>query len=266
MRRPVADRGFRYACLTSLDYLSRTKYGRELTPEKKAIINLALILGVQINDYYDINRLNKPWYKQIRKTFKNLSSEREDDFRKYRRSLSDLERNRPVPSEIANSEERLSRIKKYREDVNRLSLAFSFSVAFDIDLDEVLNIDYVNDPYFKGFFNLIMAMGVVDDMVGRKGDVEKDRPSFYTAVCDIRELTERKASPSLKPVFSKLNDIFNSYFNEAKSVSPPSLKPIISAVRAVRMIYPTIVGLAKEHKIVSNLVGDFLSQRDLNNL
>lgn len=51
-----------------------------------------------INNFYDVELFGVEEYKKLRKIFKTRYPDKEDDFGKYRKELSSLEKHRPIPS------------------------------------------------------------------------------------------------------------------------------------------------------------------------
>jgi hypothetical protein len=258
--------------LAALDYAHRVSKGGRLSEEKKQLVGKFLTLGVTINNFYDIDLLDAEKYKDLRKEFKRQVPERENDFLRYRKELSILEKNRPIPSELhENNSKRLEPIKRYREDVNRLSLAFSFAIAFDKPLSSYYeSFDAQTEEerdIFEGFYNSVMAMQVVDDIVGRGGDITKDRPSFYTATCTEEEIKRKEILQGNKETYKKLDELFFGYYDEANKNSTEKLKPILNAVRFTKTIYPKLTELAKKYKFLESVAGvNILSDRDKKDL
>ena len=254
--------------LAALDYAHRVSRGNGLIEEKKQLAGKFLITGALINDFYDVDILETEMYKEARKEFKTQAPERENDFQRYRKELSTLEKGRPIPSELLkNNCSRLEPIKKYREDLDKLSLAFSFAIAFDKPLSgyyENFGAQTVQErSLFKGFFNAVMALQVVDDLVGRGGDLAQDRPSFYTATCTEEEIQKHEVLAGNKETYKKMDKLFFGYFDEANRHSSEKLKPILNAVRFTKTVYPKLTELARKHPFIETATGlNILSSRD----
>jgi len=266
---PVAG-GFKKVCLASMDYLARVKMGAPLDDDKKVVLGNILTIGTTINDYYDLGLLKPEKYKELRRRFQKLAPEREADFLVYRRTLSDLEKTRPEPS-VLDDETRRTRIVEYREKVNRLSLAFTFSVAYKKPLGDFYEIDGTlsekDRAVFEGYLNAVMALQVVDDIVGRGGDLRGNRPSFYTAFCEQQEIIDGIPNKGNQKIFKNMDYLFTYYCRKAEENSPAELKPILSATRAIKAIYPVFTDIARKNAKLSTIAGvNLLTWRDNRNL
>ena len=243
-----------------------------MSNEKKEAIGNILTLGTAINNFYDIGLLKVNEYMKLRNIFKTLHPYKENDFRRYRRDLTQLEKHRPVPSVYhEKGKSRLEPMKKYREDVNRLSVAFSFSVAFDKPLSDYYEgndkLSEEDKSIFEGFYNAVMAMQVVDDIVGREGDLKYDRPSFYTASCTPQEIKTQKVLDENGNTYDNLNRLFSHYCNQSDQYASNKLRPILSAVRFTKIIYPRLTDLAKKYNKLETIGGiNLLTWRDKANL
>jgi hypothetical protein len=269
VRTPSNKSGFEKIMIAALDFLVKQKKTGEISSEKmherKAVWSNVLVLGATINDWYDLGELNTRKYIRLRRQLRNLVPQRMDDFVRYREELFSLEKHRPKPSEFeVNDSERRKEIIKYREDVNRISLAFAFSVCFDKPIGEYLSEDVGHKPGdFAGFLNSVMAMQVLDDYVGRNGDLRNNRPSFFTAVCNQKTINNERIDPN--DGFKKgMNGLFNHYLIEAKRSSPRNLSPILTAVSASRILYPLLVDFVKKNTFAQTLFGFITTERDKN--
>ena len=267
-RNSTVESELKKITLAALDYAHRVSNGNGLSEEKKQLAGNILTMGAMVNDFYDVDTLEAEKYKDLRKEFKRQVPERENDFLRYRKELSRLEKGRPVPSELhEKNRKRLEPIKRYREDLNKLSLAFSFAIAFDKPLSAYYeNFDAQTKEersLFKGFYNAVMALQVVDDLVGRGGDLAKDRPSFYTATCTKEEVQKQEFLAGNKETYKKMDKLFFGYFDEANKHSSEKLKPILSAVRFTKTVYPKLTELARKYKFIETATGvNVLSWRD----
>ena len=268
---PAVEGRIRKVSMAALDYVCKLNKGCKLNFEQKKIVGIILTLGKHINDYYDVGSLDSSKYKDLRKEFKRLIPEKNSDFKRYQKELSRVEKQRPLPSQLLGDEEvRFNHIRSYRERVNKLYLSFAFAIALDKPMASYYE-DYNSQSekdiqIFEGFFNSVMAMQVVDDIVGREGDLINDRPSFYTAFCTVDEI-QNKTVINDKKTFQNLNVLFSHYYDNANSYSLPELKPILSAVKFTKNIYPKITQLARKYKFLGNIPCiDILTERDRNNL
>jgi hypothetical protein len=270
--KPPSLCNFRKLCLASLDYVHRLQTGHGLSTEKRIIVNGFLSLGMAINDYYDINSFDQRYYRNLRNDLKLLSPSREKDYCQYRQEVSALEKNRPSPMElIARGEQRLLSIQEYREQVNHLSLAFSFSVAFDRPFanywDKIHELPREERINFIGFYNAVMALQVIDDLVGRQGDISSNRPSFYTAVCLPEELSARKIVPGNPEAVNSLDKIFNQYLAETEACAHRELSPILTAVKMIKIVYPGLTDIVRKRGMKGKFANvRFVTFRDLENL
>lgn len=247
----------------SLDYLSSVTRGRRLTSESKELTMAALSLGVKINDYYDMGTLSPRNYMKLLRGMRKDNLGRYEDFKEYRRRISRLEKNRPNPQALAQGQEdERKAVIEYREAVNRLSLAFCCSVAFDEPLASFLGKDKPN--WFDPFFNLVMASQVVDDYIGRKGDLAHNRPSFYTMFCSPQELVSQNARPNMKKRRGLMR-LFFEYIRKSKDNSPGFLTPIRSAVAGMAA-YPVVADLVKAIPFLDKARPFIMSKRDSSNL
>ena len=253
--------------VSAVDYMKRAQDGRGLSKEKRKIVNDVLLLGIAINNYYDMGVFNSNEYKGLRRKIKTELMEREEDYLRYRRELSNLEKHRPNPSEpIFSAEDRSAKIIKYREDVNKLSLAFAFSIAFDRPLSDYYENFGIQSQEsqrgFNGFFNATMALQIVDDLIGMKGDLRHNRPSFYTAVCSKREIDEKKPRNDMV-TFDKLEKLFSMYTEKMNSNMLDNMQPIVVAVHAIKVVYPRLTEFIRNHRSLQKLGGlHLLTWRD----
>lgn len=243
--------------IASLDYLSQVTEGKKLGGEEKQLLMLVLALGVKINDFYDEGVLRSGVYKKLRREFWEIAPDRQKDFSRYRRELSLLEKKRPDPQSLINDGKRLSLIESYRKAVNRLSLAFCCSIAFDKPLADAF-------PWFESFFNCVMAAQVVDDLVGRAGDVLHNRPSFYTAVCFPHEISEGKVEFG-QETKKKLSGLFMKYYQQSHKTAPNYMRPIINAVFLIRKTYPFLIEAVRRPPL-EKLAFKVMSRRDREDL
>src|SRR4030043_1831549 len=128
---PAVEGRFRKVSMAALDYICKLNNGCKLNFEQKKIVGIILTLGKHINDYYDVGSLDSSKYKDLRKEFKRLIPEKNNDFKRYQKELSRVEKQRPRPSQLVeNKEGRFGQIINYREEVNKLYLAFAFAIVF----------------------------------------------------------------------------------------------------------------------------------------
>jgi len=247
----------------SLDYLSLVTGGKRLTSETKGLTMAALLLGVKINDYDDVGTLSPRDYMGLLRGMRKDNPERYEDFRKYRRKISRLEKNRPNLQALARRQEGGERATiEYRQAVNHLSLAFCCSVAFNKPLASFLGKDKPN--WFDPFFNLVMASQVIDDYIGREGDLLHNRPSFYTMLCSPQELASQSVRSNMKKRRT-LMKLFLDYVKRSKDSSPGFLRPIRSAVAGLAA-YPAAVGLVRSVPSLDKAKPFIMSKRDRNDL
>jgi len=258
--------------LAAMDYCYKASEGEKMTPAQRNILGIMLTLGKNINDYYDTGIWESKKYKKLRKEFKRLLPERNDDFIRYQQTISRIEKNRPTPSHLmANPDLREKMIVDYRERLNWIYLAFSFSLAHDRPISNYYE-DYDNNSdkhknLFRGYFNSLMALQVVDDIVGRYGDLVNDRPSFYTAVCSHEEILNKFIRKEGNDTYQKIENIFEGYYLKAKGCPLRVLKPVLTVVRLTKNIYPKLTELSRKTDLLKKAPGvDPLSLRDRCNL
>lgn len=258
---------FRVACLSALEYAASAK-GIEFAEENKVCAALTLSLGVDINEFYDSQKLDPERYKYKRRKLRNLSPNAVEVYKKYFAVTRNLERNRPCPE---SDEENLStEITEYREKVNLISLAANCAVAFNQKIENFVNIrnnavDFNTDTpsWFKGLYYAVMALQVIDDRVGWKGDLDNRRPSFFTAFLpqagNLEEL--KKPGKISKAVLEKMDQLFEDYLTKAYQSDPEFIFPICHLTKAIKIFYPKVVGFLRTHRLPTRT--KLVSQRDL---
>ena len=224
-----------------------------------------LSLGTQINDHYDTGKYNPQYYTKSLRNLRRENPDRYKDFKRYRKETSRLEKNRPDPwALIENQDRREKAVIEYREKVDRLSLAFCCSVAFNKPLKFFLE---ENGPrWFEPFFHLVMASQVIDDYVGRRGDLAFNRPSFYTMLSSPQEAKTQKDEPTLKKR-RRMIDLFIEYLKKSKNNCPSYMAPIRSAVVVGMATYPPVADLIKSFPfpIPRQIILPIMSRRDILN-
>ena len=246
----------------SLNYLSQASGGERLAPDSRNLTMAALALGVQINDYYDMGSFKPQGYLELLRSLKSKNPERYEDFRRYRRETSKLEKNRPDPQVLPGTQkEREEAIIKYREQIDRLSLAFCCSMAFDRPLKFFF--EKGKPEWFEPFFHLVMASQVIDDYIGRKGDLAHNRPSFYTMLSSHRELETQEDRLTLR-TRRKMMGLFFDYVKKSKDNCPGFMAPIRSAIRGM-VVYPPVVDLVRAIPSLEKVVPFVMTKRDRHN-
>lgn len=257
------DNRFGHFAFAALDYLSRISTGKGLPADSKNFTMAILTIGTQINDYYDTGKFNPRYYSSLLRSLKRKNPERYEDFKKYRKETSRLEKKRPDPRALIGDQERKEKaIIKYREGVDRLSLSFCCSVAFDKPFEFFF--EKGGPPWFESFFHLVMASQVIDDYVGRRGDLAFNRPSFYTMLSSPQEAKTRKNRSALKKK-RKMIGLYIDYVRKSQDNCPSFMAPIRSAVIGMA-IYPSVADLIKAFPLPEKLTSHIMSRRDIRDL
>lgn len=235
---PTMAKGHKFKALSlaALDYTSQ-KHNLNFTPLRHQVVAYILSLGIVINDYYDIDRLDKKKYRQLRKSISE-DPFMEEQYHAYFKSIRQIEQNRPLPGNTQGCID-------YREKLNLISLAVNCSLAFEIPLTTMVDthskVSIKPDApvWFQPLFFTVMALQVVDDMIGCQGDSLNHRPSFFTAFGELQNLTDIK---SIRQHFSKMGKLFNDYLEQAKAIDPGYVYPFILASK---LIYSTLPKIAE---------------------
>ena len=196
--------------------------------------------GVLVNDHYDTAYLDVNQY--LRETLPIRQNEfANKQFKQYFSVIRSLERERP---QAGNTEACIA----YREKTNLISLAVNASLAFEIPLDTLINISDKANPeitsdtpnWFTSLYYVIMALQVVDDLIGYRGDTLHHRPSFFTAYGLLpNEYLGNKDIYNER--LQLLNTVFNTYVAAAREANKTFVDPMIVITKTLMTCYPKLV-------------------------
>jgi len=155
--RVFKDGGIRVRNLfiSAMDYLDRRSEQGKLGEGERNRLAWTLVLGVIMNDFYDQKKFEELDKKRYIEHRRKIPEDLRRDYRQYFRDLRGLEIKRP---QVGDGEEK---IVKYREKINRVTLAMSFSAANFGNYRELM--EGSGDPIFENTLKLIYALQVVDD-------------------------------------------------------------------------------------------------------
>lgn len=225
-RRP---RKFETFCIAAMDYVSWGIGYSGLGSEERENLREVLKMGIAVNNFWDEGWFDKESFGRARRviTGKGLSG----DFHTYYGDVIDLERNRPKP------EEGFLAVSEYREKVNIVSLGISCAAAGLGKYGELVSEDRLianeSPLWFKDLWNTVMALQVVDDMIGWAGDVQHSRPSFYTALA-IGEKMPRNQ------VVKTLNREWKKYLSSLSESDSFDSSPFVLAVGILGVALPHV--------------------------
>lgn len=156
----------RVLSLIAIDAALRSRGLKLNTPQP---ILEAMNLGASLNDRFDGDPYNPAGLRDSIAWFKN-SPHRQLAW-SYAKRLRHLERTRPPTSAD------LPAIQSYRENVNRLSLAFLWSIARNATLADATNA-LTTDPDLQLLFAIVMQTQIIDDVADIFHDIHQQLPSF----------------------------------------------------------------------------------------
>ncbi|MDO8488262.1 MAG: hypothetical protein Q7S31_03015 [bacterium] len=219
---------FRVACEAALTYVARQQE-QAIDPVEEDSLGDILALGIIANNHYDLGELAAGTYRQLRRRTSL------PDYRQYFANLRMVERNRPDPGVAAYQ------IIKYREQVNAISLAMSVSAVGLGHYEEIVDPEtFMFNPdvprWIRGLFFSVMALQVVDDQVGWRGDSSQNRPSFYTAF--------KSDGLTHEQIMARMNQLKTNYLAKAKQISV-DLEPIIF-VSQLSGFLPQVIELTRK--------------------
>ncbi len=154
-------------------------------PKTRQAVLAAMELGALLNDHFDGDSYDA---QELRRSLRQFAAtSHRATIRDYIRRLATLERKRPA------STSNTKRMRSYRENVNRLSLALLWAIASDLSLQSAAR-EMRREADLQLLFRIVMLAQVIDDIL----DVGKDRlrclPSLATAP-DATSATLRKMVP-----------------------------------------------------------------------
>lgn len=232
----------------SLEYINSLE---RLLPKQKIRrerLEQIVTLGKIINDWYDTGELDVDRYKKIRR---EICPEIKSDWTIFWKRIRNLERNRP------SFDSEAGKIIRYREGVNKISLAFCCSVAMEKSISDFVNEDneFSNHcpNWFKSFFYLTMAGQVVDDYIGRRGDITEKRPSFYTAY----HFNNGKQSKITK---KQMDVKYGKYMTRATKLQPRNFQLLVVSLKTIKHLAPPLFEITRRTKLGTKI----FSERDTN--
>lgn len=158
----------RVLSLIAIDAAMRSR-GLKLTSSAHQAIVRAMDLGAWLNDRFDGDTYPPDALRDTITWFKN-SPHRQTAW-SYAKRLRHLERTRPAPHTD------LSVIQSYRENVNRLSLAFLWAIANNLNLADAITA-VTADPDLQLLFAIIMQTQIIDDIIDLPQDIRRHLPSL----------------------------------------------------------------------------------------
>lgn len=245
---------FRTFSIAALDYIASTN-GIEFTRDDKQRLDVFLELGILINDNFDLGQLNHTRYSELRRNLQHESAT-VALFREYWGKIRFLERTRPKPGQ----EEKCI---AYREATNLVSIAACCSASFNIPVGEFVDgemWDSFSDKcpnWFKGLFFSVMALQVVDDMVGWRGDQKANRPSFFTA----KGLVDANKASVINNRHEEMSVYFKKYADLALHEGSDVLVPIIGFAYGLKFVLPGFMEQIKRRRVSSP--NPLFSSRDI---
>lgn len=210
-------------CLAALDYRMRHEQIL-LTDKKRHDAFVFLQLGKIINNYHDSCFLDESNYRKLRRDLFSTPL-RNDQFNFFFKKIAGLERVRPNPWSSKTS--CFEQIKRYRSQVN---LVYWTAACVSIGIartDELITSDLEYTPssptWFHGMHDALLALQVIDDKIGWRGDLRLKRPSFFTALCPQNFLNfqpERLPPQAVETTFRRMDEEFTAYTARAKQELP----------------------------------------------
>lgn len=161
----------RVLSLMAMDAALRSR-GLSFTAGRRQAVIKAMELGAILNDRFDGVSFDA---RELRAHVASLAS---SPFREvvwcYAKRLRRLERTRPDPADG------LGLTMRYRENVNRVSLALLWALASGSDLSAAEGALGVETDLHL-MFRLVMQMQMIDDLLDERCDRRRGLPSFVTA-------------------------------------------------------------------------------------
>lgn len=171
----------RAASLIAIDAVLRGR-GKSLKPDQRRAVIEAMELGALLNDRFDGDLYPKQKLRSAVSWFQNSSSR--ELVKNYAKLLRHYERDRP------QREEGLTAITRYRENVNRLSLAMLWALATNTSLESAQR-EVHSDNSLQLLFRIIMQCQLIDDVLDIRKDRLRSLPSLATTR-DVSALSLRK--------------------------------------------------------------------------
>jgi len=250
--------------MTALDYLGYQQNGNFCDDMSRKAAWRILRLGKLINDYYDLGCLDKRGYIAEKRA---LREDREvlPDYSLYRTQISRLEKARPIPPIPGDEGE--ERIFRYREQTNLVSSAMVCVAGLGLNFEDLVDTKDLkiaeNAPaWFEGLFSLVMALQIIDDWVGWRGDLGAKRPSFFTAFIGEDISPENISSEQLKEIFVLMNEKSKGYLSRAHEIFGSG--PLYKSTDLIVTLLPLIFKWTKKRSGKFRKL--FFTNRDVENL
>lgn len=209
------------SCATALEYILQRRNLGGLSQEQIQNLFQFLEVAKMVNNYYDDHELH-PDYRDVRRNLRGMDDGSIDFYKDFHRRVKVLETTRPDPW---NEDVDVNEICAYREAVNAVYLATACASAGISDSESFLCYEGDTPQYsetapewFIGLHKGLVALQVVDDMIGWRGDVKQRRPSFFTCLADKQMINEpsRITNNDIDTVFDTMRTLFDMYVNETK--------------------------------------------------
>ena len=167
-RQPTTP--LRVLSLIAIDAALRARGTKFVADRRQAVIE-AMELGALLNDRFDGDAYN-PAALRVRVAWFATSPHREVVWN-YAKRLRRLERARPDSSECATA------VKRYRENVNSLSLATLWALAHALTLANA-EMEIERESDLRLLFKIVMQTQLIDDVLDVRHDRCRGLPSFTT--------------------------------------------------------------------------------------
>lgn len=229
---------FRTLSLAALNYMEVEHENGGLSNSQKTLTEAGVNLGVIANDYFDQGLVQREAYMANREKIAELHAS--GQYIRYYKDLTYLERNRPNANQMSWDEAVL-----YRERVNAVSLGGMLSVAgmaqYEDLIDENKLIRASAPIWVKNMWNVVMALQVIDDQMGWKGDSMNNRPSFYTGLNSKNVCHKKK--------IKILNETWRRYLDRAENGNEGEMDPFILVVGIMGAVLPKMYEAARKLKL-----------------
>jgi len=246
--RPPKESAFASLLVMAIDYsLGEGKSDkRDLFGKKREIIYKLLELTTVINDWWDEQSLDASRYIRLRREIRQMSAGENisEKYRQFFALIRKLESERPkIP--LVDNAVTPQKVVAYRESSAAVLLALPYAVVYKMQLGELIEGDgkavRVREDApsnFHVFYWSILALQVIDDIVGRQDDVAKGRPTFYTAYFSHGPLGYQLA-------MDKLQGHYRDYLQRAHQADPVFSRPINLALSVMAAALPKLVAIAR---------------------
>lgn len=158
----------RVLSLVAIDAALRAR-GIMMMPDRRRAVIEAMELGALLNDRFDGDALNPEALRASVAWFAH-SAHREVVWN-YARRLRRLERSRPDARDCATA------VRRYRENVNRVSLAALWALARTRTL-AIAELEIEREADLRLLFQIVMQTQLIDDVLDVRQDRRRGLPSF----------------------------------------------------------------------------------------